>query len=82
MMNQNNLKMIYLFNMEAQHIFNSQIIWFMIIMSIIFSTILVIMFHLIIKYMNLKKIVNSQQKLLYELSKLEIQKTKQRIKNG
>lgn len=32
--------------------------------------------------MNLKKIVNSQQKLLYELSKLEIQKTKQRIKNG
>jgi heme/copper-type cytochrome/quinol oxidase subunit 2 len=68
--------------MEAQHIFNSQIIWFMIIMSIIFSTILVIMFHLIIKYMNLKKIVNSQQKLLYELSKLEIQKTKQRIKNG
>ena len=68
--------------MEAQDIFNSQIIWFMIIISIVFSTILVIMIHLLIKYMNLKKVVFSQQKLIHELASLEIQKTKNKIKNG
>jgi hypothetical protein len=74
--------MIYLFSIEAQDIFNSQIIWFMIIISILLSTLLVFMVHIIIKYVNLKKLVYSQQKLLYELSTLEITKNKNRIKNG
>ena len=74
--------MICLFSIEAQDIFNSQIIWFMIIISILISTLLVFMVHIIIKYINLKKLVYSQQKLLYELSTLEITKNKNRIKNG
>ena len=74
--------MIYLFSIEAQDIFNSQIIWFMIIISILLSTLLVFMVHIIIKYVNLKKLVYSQQKLLYELTTLQITKNKNRIKNG
>ena len=81
-MNLNNLKMIYLFNIETQDIFNSQMIWFMIIISILLSTLLVFMVHIIIKYVNLKKLVYSQQKLLYELTTLQITKNKNRIKNG
>tara|TARA_R100000734_G_scaffold16570_1_gene12660 strand:+ start:2839 stop:3069 length:231 start_codon:yes stop_codon:yes gene_type:complete len=74
--------MIYLFNIETQDIFNSQMIWFMIIISILLSTLLVFMVHIIIKYVNLKKLVYSQQKLLYELTTLQITKNKNRIKNG
>ena len=74
--------MIYLFNIETQDIFNSQMIWFMIIISILLSTLLVFMVHIIIKYVNLKKLVYSQQKLLYELTTLQITKTINRIKNG
>ena len=74
--------MIYVFNIETQDIFNSQMIWFMIIISILLSTLLVFMVHIIIKYVNLKKLVYSQQKLLYELTPLQITKNKNRIKNG
>ncbi len=74
--------MIYLFNMEAQNIFNSQVVWGFIILVIIISTLTVFLINMILKYIELKKIVYSQQKLLQELTTFQIQKTKNRIKNG
>lgn len=74
--------MIYLFNMEAQNIFNSQVVWGFIILVIIISTLTVFLINIILKHIELKKIVYSQQKLLQELTTFQIQKTKNRIKNG
>ena len=68
--------------MSEQDIFNAQVFWFIIIITIVFSTILVILINFIIKYNNLEKIVHSQQKLINELAKLEITKNKTRINNG
>lgn len=63
-----------------QEIFNSRMIWFMIIIIISNSTLIVVVTNLVIKYLKLKKIVYSQQKLLCDLANLEIEKNK--IKNG
>ncbi len=68
--------------MEAQNIFNSQVVWGFIILVIIISTLTVFLINMILKYIELKKIVYSQQKLLQELTTFQIQKTKNRIKNG
>jgi len=81
-MSQMKSKMIYLFNMEAQNIFNSQVVWGFIILVIIISTLTVFLINIILKHIELKKIVYSQQKLLQELTTFQIQKTKNRIKNG
>lgn len=68
--------------MEAQNIFNSQVVWGFIILVIIISTLTVFLINIILKHIELKKIVYSQQKLLQELTTFQIQKTKNRIKNG
>ena len=68
--------------MEEQNIFNSQVVWGFIILVIIISTLTVFLINMILKYIELKKIVYSQQKLLQELTTFQIQKTKNRIKNG
>lgn len=81
-MSQMKSKMIYLFNMEAQNIFNSQVVWGFIILVIIISTLTVFLINIILKHIELKKNCLQSTKTPSRINNLSNTKTKNRIKNG